>query len=119
LGSWGASCWNHLGASARAICGSFVTGNQLALLENSEEMRSVNPINLGVTILPKSGMMLLKWRAFFETLERQQENSGGGEVPDFLSTHPSPEERNAYSRKNWALAWQAKSKNGTEFESKS
>jgi predicted Zn-dependent protease len=86
---------------------------QLALLKFGRDAERQSD-KLGVDYSSQIGYDATEMAGFFETLERQQENSGGGEVPDFLSTHPSPEERNATVEK-LALAWQAKSKM-TEFE---
>jgi predicted Zn-dependent protease len=88
-------------------------GMQLALLKFGRDAERQSD-KLGVDYSSQIGYDATEMAGFFETLERQQENSGGGEVPDFLSTHPSPEERNATVEK-LALAWQAKSKM-TEFE---
>lgn len=88
-------------------------GMQLALLKFGRDAERQSD-ELGVDYSSQIGYDATEMAGFFETLERQQENSGGGEIPDFLSTHPSPEERNAKVEK-LALAWQAKSKL-TEFE---
>jgi predicted Zn-dependent protease len=68
-------------------------GVQLALLGfgRDDERQSDK---LGVEYSSKVGYDASEMAGFFETLERQQETSGGAEIPDFLSTHPSPEERN-------------------------
>jgi predicted Zn-dependent protease len=57
----------------------------------------------------KIGYDATEMAGFFETLERQQAKSGGEEIPDFLSTHPSPEERNVTVDK-LAKEWQEKLK---------
>src|SRR5690606_36116164 len=44
---------------------------------------------------------------FFETLARQGKAAGGEEIPEFLSTHPSPEERNVTVAK-LAQEWKSK-----------
>jgi predicted Zn-dependent protease len=46
---------------------------------------------------------------FFNTLQRQGEASGAQELPDFLSTHPNPGDRNIATDK-LATEWQAKLK---------
>ncbi len=88
-------------------------GMQLALLKFGRDAERQSD-KLGVEYSSQIGYDATEMAGFFETLERQQENSGGGEIPPFLSTHPSPEERNATVEK-MALAWQQKSKK-SEFE---
>jgi len=88
-------------------------GMQLALLKFGRDAERQSD-KLGVEYSSQVGYDATEMASFFETLERQQENSGAGEIPSFFSTHPSPEERNATVEK-MALAWQQKSKK-TEFE---
>ncbi|SFB44221.1 M48 family metalloprotease [Algoriphagus aquimarinus] len=88
-------------------------GMQLALLKFGRDAERQSD-KLGVEYSSQIGYDATEMAGFFETLERQQGNTGGDEVPPFLSTHPSPEERNA-TVENLALDWQQKSKM-TEFE---
>ncbi|WP_086542565.1 M48 family metalloprotease [Algoriphagus antarcticus] len=88
-------------------------GMQLALLKFGRDAERQSD-KLGVDYSSQIGYDATEMAGFFETLERQQENSGAGEIPPFLSTHPSPEERNA-TVERMAEAWQEKSKM-TEFE---
>ncbi|TXD75717.1 M48 family metalloprotease [Algoriphagus ratkowskyi] len=83
-------------------------GMQLALLKFGRDAERQSD-KLGVEYSSQIGYDATEMADFFETLERQQENSGAGEIPPFLSTHPSPEERNATVEK-MALDWQQKSK---------
>jgi predicted Zn-dependent protease len=87
-------------------------GMQLALLKFGRDAERQSD-KLGVDYSSQIGYDATEMATFFETLERQQENSGASEIPDFLSTHPSPEERNATVEK-LAIDWQQKSKM-TEF----
>lgn len=87
-------------------------GMQLALLKFGRDAERQSD-KLGVEYSSQIGYDASEMAGFFETLERQQGNSGGGEIPPFLSTHPSPEERNA-TVKQLAVDWQQKSKM-TEF----
>lgn len=48
---------------------------------------------LGVEYSSKIGYDASHMADFFQTLHRQQAGSGAGEIPEFLSTHPSPEDR--------------------------
>jgi len=48
---------------------------------------------LGVAYSAKIGYDPQYMADFFQTLERQSKAAGSEELPDFLSTHPSPEER--------------------------
>jgi predicted Zn-dependent protease len=50
---------------------------------------------LGVEYSTKIGYDASQMAAFFTTLERKGEESGAGELPNFLSTHPNPGERQA------------------------
>ncbi|MBN3519913.1 M48 family metalloprotease [Algoriphagus lutimaris] len=88
-------------------------GMQLALLKFGRDAERQSD-ELGVDYSSQIGYDATEMAGFFETLERQQDNSGAGEIPPFLSTHPSPEERNA-TVERLALEWQQKSKM-TEFE---
>ena len=51
---------------------------------------------LGVEYSSKVGYDARKMAGFFNTLERNQQTSGAGDLPEFLSTHPSPEGREAH-----------------------
>ncbi|WP_375585559.1 M48 family metalloprotease [Cyclobacterium xiamenense] len=68
-------------------------GMQLALLSFGRDAERQSD-ELGVEYSSKIGYDAREMAGFFETLERQQEKTGGGTVPEFLSTHPSPGERN-------------------------
>jgi predicted Zn-dependent protease len=68
-------------------------GMQLALLSFGRDAERQSD-ELGVEYSSKIGYDAREMAGFFETLERQQEKAGGGTVPEFLSTHPSPGERN-------------------------
>lgn len=48
---------------------------------------------LGVEYSTKTGYDAREMADFFKTLERKQAESGAGELPNFLSTHPNPGER--------------------------
>jgi predicted Zn-dependent protease len=48
---------------------------------------------LGVEYSSKIGYDAQQMAGFFNTLERDHKRSGAGEVPDFLSSHPSPGDR--------------------------
>jgi predicted Zn-dependent protease len=87
-------------------------GMQLALLQFGRDAERQSD-KLGVDYSSQIGYDATEMADFFETLERQQTNTGADEIPPFLSTHPSPEERNA-TVENLALEWQRKSKM-TEF----
>ena len=50
---------------------------------------------LGVEYSSKIGYDARQMAQFFTTLQRQGERSGSVELPDFLSTHPDPGDRNA------------------------
>jgi predicted Zn-dependent protease len=83
-------------------------GMQLALLSFGRDAERQSD-KLGVEYSSKIGYDATEMAGFFETLERQQAKSGGGDIPDFLSTHPSPEERNVSVAK-MAGEWQEKLK---------
>jgi len=88
-------------------------GMQLALLKFGRDAERQSD-KLGVDYSSQIGYDATEMASFFETLERQQEDSGSSEVPPFLSTHPSPDERNTTVEK-LAMDWQQKSKM-TEFK---
>jgi predicted Zn-dependent protease len=66
---------------------------------------------LGVEYSSKIGYDARQMADFFQTLQRQQEGSGAAEMPDFLSTHPSPADRYQTVTK-LATDWQAKAPKG-------
>lgn len=83
-------------------------GMQLAMMSfgRDDERQSDK---LGVEYSSRIGYDATEMAGFFKTLERQQAVSGGGEIPEFLSTHPSPAERNATVAK-LATQWKDKLK---------
>jgi len=62
---------------------------------------------LGVEYSSKIGYDAHEMAGFFETLQRKQDESGAGELPGFLSTHPNPGDRNRTVNK-LATEWQQK-----------
>ncbi|WP_162417752.1 M48 family metalloprotease [Cyclobacterium roseum] len=68
-------------------------GMQLALLSFGRDAERQSD-ELGVEYSSRIGYDAVEMAGFFETLERKQEKAGGSEIPEFLSTHPSPAERN-------------------------
>jgi predicted Zn-dependent protease len=68
-------------------------GMQLAMMSfgRDDERQSDK---LGVEYSTRIGYDATEMAGFFETLARQDKAAGGEKVPEFLSTHPSPEERN-------------------------
>ncbi|MEO6584105.1 MAG: M48 family metalloprotease [Ferruginibacter sp.] len=62
---------------------------------------------LGVEYSSKIGYDAKHMATFFKTLERQGEKSGAGEIPEFLSTHPNPGDREVTVAR-LAAEWQAK-----------
>lgn len=62
---------------------------------------------LGVEYSSKTGYDAQQMAGFFETLERNQIESGAGELPEFLSTHPSPAGREA-NVSQMAAEWKEK-----------
>lgn len=83
-------------------------GMQLAMMSfgRDDERQSDK---LGVEYSSRIGYDAAEMAGFFNTLERQQEASGGAEIPEFLSTHPSPGERNTTVAK-LATQWKNKLK---------
>lgn len=61
--------------------------------------------DLGAEYSSKIGYDARQMAGFFNTLERQSQKSGAEELPDFLSTHPNPGDRNAAVAKK-AVEWQ-------------
>lgn len=62
---------------------------------------------LGVEYSTRIGYDAQEMASFFETLDRLQRKSGGEEVPDFLSTHPNPADREKKVSK-LASSWKKK-----------
>ena len=62
---------------------------------------------LGVEYSTKIGYDAAEMAGFFNTLERMSKASGAEELPNFLSTHPNPGERNATVAK-LAATWKQK-----------
>ncbi len=69
------------------------SGMQLALMSFGRDAERQSD-KLGVEYSSRIGYDASEMAEFFKTLERQQAKAGGEKIPDFLSTHPSPEERN-------------------------
>lgn len=68
------------------------TGVQLLFLKFGRDAESQSD-QLGVEYSTKIGYDAKEMAGFFETLDNLREQSGGEEVPTFLSTHPSPADR--------------------------
>ena len=83
-------------------------GMQLALMSFGRDAERQSD-KLGVEYSSRIGYDASEMAGFFKTLERQQAVSGGEEVPEFLSTHPSPTERNTTVAK-LAEEWKSKLK---------
>ena len=62
---------------------------------------------LGVEYSSKVGYNAHEMADFFHTLQRQSQQTGGSELPPFLSTHPDPGERNV-TVERLATEWQQK-----------
>jgi predicted Zn-dependent protease len=67
-------------------------GMQLALMSFSRDAERQSD-KLGVEYSSRVGYDASELSLFFQTLSRQEAASGQAEIPPFLSTHPSPEER--------------------------
>jgi predicted Zn-dependent protease len=63
--------------------------------------------NLGVEYSSKAGYDAREMAVFFKTLEREEKQNENGELPDFLSTHPNPGDRNVTVNK-LATEWREK-----------
>lgn len=81
-------------------------GLNLMLLKFGRDAESQSD-ELGVEYSSKVGYDAQKMAGFFNTLERNQMESGAGELPEFLSTHPSPAGREA-NVSQLAKEWRAK-----------
>lgn len=68
-------------------------GMQLAMMSFGRDAERQSD-KLGVEYSSRIGYDASEMAGFFETLERQDKVAGGEKIPEFLSTHPSPEERN-------------------------
>ncbi|GCC52810.1 peptidase M48 [Chryseotalea sanaruensis] len=83
-------------------------GMQLALMSFGRDAERQSD-KLGVEYSSRIGYDASEMAEFFKTLERQEKAAGGEKVPEFLSTHPSPEERNVTVDK-LAATWKNKLK---------
>ncbi len=83
-------------------------GMQLALMSFGRDAERQSD-KLGVEYSSRIGYNATEMAGFFRTLERQDKAGGGEKIPEFLSTHPSPEERNITVAK-LAEEWKAKLK---------
>jgi predicted Zn-dependent protease len=86
-------------------------GLQLALMSFGRDAERQSD-KLGVEYSSKIGYDASEMAGFFKTLERQSALSGAAEIPEFLSTHPSPSERNETVAK-LAAEQKRKSRNAT------
>ena len=79
-------------------------GMQLLFLKFGRDDESQSD-ELGVEYSSKIGYDANEMADFFQTLQRQQQQSGAEPIPDFLSTHPNPADR--YARVHQLAAqWQ-------------
>lgn len=83
-------------------------GMQLALMSFGRDAERQSD-KLGVEYSSRIGYDASEMAEFFKTLERQDKAAGGEKIPEFLSTHPSPEERNITVAK-LAEEWKTKLK---------
>jgi len=83
-------------------------GMQLAMMSFGRDAERQSD-KLGVEYSSRIGYDASEMAGFFETLERQDKVAGGEKIPEFLSTHPSPEERNTTVAK-LAEEWKTKLK---------
>lgn len=81
-------------------------GMQLALMSFGRDAERQSD-KLGVQYSSRIGYDASEMAGFFETLERNQVASGTQDVPEFLSTHPSPEKRQA-TVEELAASWKDK-----------
>ena len=82
------------------------TGLQLLLLKNSREAER-EADELGVEYSSKINYDAAQMALFFTTLERQMKGTEAAELPEFLSTHPNPGDRNVTVAK-LATEWKQK-----------
>ncbi len=83
-------------------------GMQLAMMSFGRDAERQSD-KLGVEYSSRINYDASEMAGFFKTLEREQAAAGGEDVPEFLSTHPSPEERNLKVAK-LAIDWKKKLK---------
>lgn len=83
-------------------------GMQLALMSFGREAERQSD-ELGVEYSSRIGYDATEMAGFFNTLERQSAKQGGTKIPEFLSTHPSPGDRNVTVAK-LAEKWKTKLK---------
>lgn len=83
-------------------------GMQLALMSFGRDAERQSD-KLGVEYASRIGYDASEMAGFFETLERQQVASGTQDMPEFLSTHPSPDERQS-TVEELAITWKNKLK---------
>jgi predicted Zn-dependent protease len=83
-------------------------GMQLAMMSFGRDAERQSD-KLGVEYSTRIGYDASEMAKFFKTLERQEKIAGGEKIPIFLSTHPSPEERNITVAK-MAGEWKTKLK---------
>jgi predicted Zn-dependent protease len=88
------------------------TGVQLLFLKFGRDAESQSD-ELGVEYSTKIGYDAQEMADFFKTLDRLGKQSGGDEVPTFLSTHPDPVDRERKVAKE-ATKWKRKS-GGTQL----
>ncbi|WP_114750050.1 M48 family metalloprotease [Pleomorphovibrio marinus] len=85
-------------------------GVQLAMLSFGRGAERQSD-KLGVEYSTRIGYDAAEMAGFFRTLERQEEKGGGSPLPEFLSTHPSPADRNV-TVAQLAKEWQEKLNEG-------
>ncbi|MBK5272086.1 MAG: M48 family metalloprotease [Bacteroidia bacterium] len=88
------------------FAGTASSGLQLLLLKYSRDAER-QADELGVEYSSKIGYDAREMALFFNTLERQSAGSGAAQLPEFLSSHPNPGDRNITVTK-LAAEWQKK-----------
>ncbi len=83
-------------------------GMQLAMMSFGRDAERQSD-RLGVEYSSRIGYDASEMAEFFNTLSRQTQAAGGEKIPEFYSTHPSPEERNITVTK-LAEEWKTKLK---------
>ncbi|WP_236973002.1 M48 family metalloprotease [Membranihabitans marinus] len=78
--------------TVRQFANEISQGIQLMMLSNSRADESQSD-ELGVEYSTKVGYDADYMAGFFTTLSRLGKSSGASEIPDFLSTHPNPDDR--------------------------
>jgi len=104
------------GAAGSAIAQGSQIGLGAVLLRYSRDFEKQADL-LGAQIMARAGYDPRALAHMFETIEKESKSSGGGETPQWMSSHPNPGNRTQYITREAELVTIANRADGRDFAS--